>query len=131
MRASITQFPVDTPLLQEQGRVTTMKTKILLPVVLLVIIAVLGGSLVYEIVQRHRAAKGIEQFIIAVSVQSYQGLARGDTDAVKRRLGALVTVQSEHYEQKYGHETGPEFASRLVEAKVIRDEVAATSNPSK
>jgi hypothetical protein len=99
-----------------------MKTKIILPVVLLAIIAVLGSSLIYEIVQRHRAAKGEEQFIIAVGVQSYQSLASGDADAVKRRLAALVTVQSEHYEQKYGQETGTKFAPMLAQAKVIQTE---------
>jgi len=99
-----------------------MKTKIILPVVLLVIIAILGSSLVYEIVLRHRAARGMQQFIIAVSVQSYQGLERGDTDAVKRRLGALVTVQSEYYEHMYGQETETNFAPMLAQARVIRAE---------
>jgi hypothetical protein len=104
-----------------------MKTTILL----LAIIAILGGSLSYEILQRHRAARDQEQFIIALSVQLHQGLEHGDVDAVRRRLGALVTVQSEHYEQKYGRETGTEFAPRLAEAKIIREDFEATSSPTK
>ena len=108
-----------------------MNTKILLPIVLLTIIAILGGSLAYEILQKHRAARGQEQFIIALSVQLHQGLDHGDVDAVKRRLGALVTAQSEHYEQNYGRETGTEFATRLAEAKIIRDDFEATSSPAK
>ena len=99
-----------------------MKTKVLLPIVLLTIIALLGGSLAYEILQRHRAARSQEQFIIALSVQLHQGLERGDIDAVKRRLGALVTAQSEHYEQKYGQETDSKFAPMLAQAKAIKSE---------
>jgi hypothetical protein len=99
-----------------------MKAKIILPIVSLTIIAILGGSLVYEIIQRHRAARAEEQFIIALSVQSYQGLAQGNVQAVKRHLGVLVTVQSLQYEQRYGQETDSKFAPMLAQAKVIQSE---------
>jgi hypothetical protein len=59
---------------------------------LLTIIVILGGSLVYEIAQRHRAARGQVQFEVANFVQLYQNLDRGEVDAAKRRLGALVIV---------------------------------------
>jgi hypothetical protein len=104
---------------------TFMKTQTIILIVSLTIIGILGSCLGYEIVQNHKVEKGWQQIFLAVSVQSYQGLEHGDADAVKRRLGAIVKAQSEYYEQKYGHETGTDFASRLAEAKVIRDEVAA------
>ena len=104
-----------------------MKKKIILPVVLLAVIAILGGSLIYEIVQRHRAARGQTQFELAVFVQLYQSLDRGEMDYAKRRLGALVTVGTEYYEQKYGPETGTKFAPMLSQADTIKAQVAAMS----
>jgi hypothetical protein len=93
-----------------------MKTKI----ALLVVIAVLTSSLVYQIVQRHRAARGQMQFETAVFVQLYQNLDRGEVDAAKRRLGALVTVQSEAYESHFGRDTDAKFAPMLAQAEVIK-----------
>jgi len=98
-----------------------MTTKTLLPISLLLIIAILGSSLVYEIIQRNRDARGDKQFGIAFGVQLYQGLERGDIEGVKRRLGGFVAANSLLYEQQYGHETNTKFALRLVEAKAIRD----------
>jgi hypothetical protein len=96
-----------------------MKTKI----ALLVVIAVLTSSLVYQIVQRHRAARGQMQFETAVFVQLYQNLDRGEVDAAKRRLGALVTVQSDAYESHFGRDTDAKFAPMLAQAKVIKSEI--------
>ena len=95
-----------------------MKTKI----ALLVVIAVLTSSLVYQIVQRHRAARGQMQFETAVFVQLYQNLDRGEVDAAKRRLGALVTVQSDAYESYFGRDTDAKFAPMLAQAKTIKAE---------
>ena len=99
-----------------------MKTKIILPIVLLTIIAILSGLLAHEIVLRHRAARGQMQFETAVFVQLYQNLDRGEVDAAKRRLGALVTVQSDAYEKYFGQETDAKFAPMLAQAKVIKSE---------
>ena len=104
-----------------------MKTKHILPVGLLAIIAVLGSCLVYEIVQNHRAEKGWQQIFISVAVQSYQGLDHGDADAVKQRMGAIAKAQSEHYEQVYGHETATSFAPMLAQADTIKAQVAPMS----
>jgi|GEM_PF-6482845 hypothetical protein len=108
-----------------------MKTKILVPFILLAIIAMLISALAYEIDKSHQDSKHREQFEIAVFVQLYQNLDRGETDATKRRLGALVTVQSDSYEERYGQETDTEFAPRLAEAKVIKTAFKAMSVPSK
>src|SRR3954465_3832683 len=72
-------------LYRASGFIKFMKTKIILPVVLLTIIAILGGWLAYEIVLRHRAARGQMQFETAIFVQLYQNLDRGDVEAAKRR----------------------------------------------
>lgn len=104
-----------------------MKTKILL----LAIIAILTGSLVYEIVLRHRVWRGAQQYQLAVFVQLYQNLDRGDAEAAKRRLGALVTVQSDSYERQYGQETATKFAPMLADANIIKTAFNATSIPSK
>jgi hypothetical protein len=104
-----------------------MKTKIIVPVVLLTIIAVLGGLLVREVVLRHRAARGQMQFETAVFVQLYQNLDRGEVDAAKRRLGALVTVQSDAYVSYFGRDTDTKFAPMLAQADTIKAQVAAIS----
>ena len=99
-----------------------MKTKTILPVVSLTIIAILGGLLAHEIVLRRRAARGQLQFETAVFVQLYQNLDRGEVDAAKRRLGALVTVQSDAYEKYFGRDTDAKFAPMLAQAKTIKAE---------
>ena len=104
-----------------------MKTQTILLIVSLTIVGILGSCLGYEIVQNHKIEKGWQQIFLAVNVQLYQGLEHGDANAIKRHLGAIVTAQSNYYEQKYGHETGTDFAARLAEAKVIKNEVAAKS----
>jgi len=101
---------------------TNMKTIILRPSVLLTIIAILTGFLVYEIHLRHLAWRNHQKFEIAVFDQLFQSLDRGDTQAAKLRLGALVTVTSDYYEQQYGHETDTNFLPRLAEAKIIKAE---------
>ena len=109
-----------------------MKPKIILPVVLLTVIAILGGSLIYEIVQRHREAKGAEQFFIAFSVHNYNGLKQGNVDFVKQRLASFVTSYSLGYEQTYGHETETStFQKILAQAKTIREDYETTNNTSR
>ena len=81
-------------------------------IVSIIIIAILGISLVYEIVQKNQDAKYYKQFAIALDVQLYQGLERGDVEAVKQRLGRFVAANSLLYEQQYGHETDTKFAMR-------------------
>ena len=102
-----------------------MKTTSLILIVLLVIVAILGSCLGYEIVEKNRVLKSANQFILANSVHTYQSLDHGDIGALKQRIGAFVTSHSSEYEQMYGHETGTKFASVLEEAKVIRDKIAS------
>lgn len=104
-----------------------MKRKNLLPLVLIIIIAILGGALIYQVNQKRSMAKWHEQFSISFCVQLYQGLESGEVEVVKRRLGGFVAANSTLYEQKYGHETGTKFAPRLEEAKVIKAGFQATS----
>jgi hypothetical protein len=109
-----------------------MKTKILLPTVLLIIIAILGGSLIYEVIQRHRAAKGEEQFIIALSVHLHNALAQGDVKFAKDKLDSIVTSYSLGYEQTYGQEAETStFQKILAQAKTIRADYETTNNTSR
>ena len=109
-----------------------MKTKNTLPVVLLVIIAVLFGSLIFEVVQRHREAKGAEQFFIAFSVHNYNGLKQGNVDLVKQRLASFVASYSLGYEQTYGHEAETStFQKILAQAKTIREDYETINNTSR
>jgi CDP-diacylglycerol pyrophosphatase len=108
-----------------------MKKQTRLLIVSIIVIAILSSCLGYKVVQSHRAEKFYQQVIISRAVQTYQRLENGDTDALKRDMGGVVKVQSEYYEKTYGSEPDTEFASMLMKAKDIRDEVAATSNPSK
>jgi hypothetical protein len=107
-----------------------MKTKILLPVVLFIIIVILGGSLIYEICDKKKAVENAQkqsvQFFISVGVPLYQGLERGDVEAVKRRLGGDLIANAELYEKTYGHETDPKFSQRLAEVEAIRAEFQTT-----
>ena len=106
-----------------------------IPVILLVIIAILGCSLGYEIVQKNRigkeTAKSWHRFVLTQSVQNYQKLARGDVESVKDILMTLAKVEAEDYVRKYGRETGTKFAANLSEANEIYDEYQATNRSSK
>ena len=116
--------------LDSLGHIThhkNMKTKIIVPVALLTIIALLGGVLAREIAFRNRAIRGQMQFETAVFVQLYQNLDRGELDAAKRRLGALVTVQSDTYVSHFGRDTDTKFAPMLAQADTIKAQVAAIS----
>jgi hypothetical protein len=93
-----------------------MKTKI----ALLVVIAILAISLVYEIVQFHTATLGHAQFELAVFTQLYHNLDRGEVDAAKQRLGALVTVTVDGIQHYYGQQADAKFALMLPDAKVIK-----------
>ena len=95
----------------------------MLLVVLLAIIAILSSSLIYEIVQKHKTEKRSQQFFIALGVVLYQGLERGDVEAVKRRIGGDVASAALIYEQQYGHEVDTKFAPRLGEAMIIKEEM--------
>ena len=100
-----------------------MKTKIILPVALLTIIAILGGLLAREIAFRNSSTRAKLGFETAVFVQLYQNLDRGETDAAKRRLGALVAVTSDAYEQYFGTETDTKFAPMLAQANTIKSQI--------
>jgi hypothetical protein len=93
-----------------------MRTKI----AMLVVIVVLTGSLVYQIAQSHRATLGHAQFDLAVFTQLYQSLDRGEVDATKQRLGALVTSTVDGIQQHYGPDSDTKFALMLPDAKVIK-----------
>jgi hypothetical protein len=108
-----------------------MKTKNILPVVLLTIIAMLGSSLGYVLVQKHRVSKFWEQAYITLNVEYYHDLQRGDVDEVKQLSGAKAIVQSEGYERLYGHGSDTKFAQTLAEAKAIKTEWDATKGASK
>ena len=100
---------------------------IISPVVSLVIIAILGGSLLYETFQRHQDVKNNKRFFISLGVQLYQGLQQGDVTSVKRRLGGDIAANALLYEQQYGPETDTRFAMRLSQAKDIGAEVHAAN----
>jgi hypothetical protein len=106
---------------------SAMTTKSVLPAALIVIIAILGGLLTYEIIQRRQDQRGSKQFAIALGVKLYQGLESGDVEAVKRRIGGFVAANALLYEQEYGHETGKKFANVLSEAADIRASFQAPS----
>jgi hypothetical protein len=99
-----------------------MKASTLLPSVLFVIIVILTGTLIHEKVKERHNWKGQLQFEIAVFVQLHQNLDQGKVDAARKRLGALVTVQSDYYEKTYGHETDTNFAPMLAQAKIIQEQ---------
>jgi hypothetical protein len=105
------------------------------PVILLVIIAMLGCALGYEIVQKNsigkETAKSWHRFVLTQSVQNYQDLARGDVESVKGTLMVLAKVEAEDYVTKYGRETGTKFAACLSKANEIYNEYQATNRPSK
>ncbi len=107
--------------------------KILLPVILLVIIVILTGSLIYEVHQKNVALgnlqKGWEQTIITACVRDHQDLDRGDIDKVKVDLMLLADVSAQSYEARYGRETGTKFATNLSEAFAIYDAYQATNRP--
>jgi hypothetical protein len=115
-----------------------MKSKIALPVVLFAIIAALAASLIYEVVQRKRAeaqrqaledqVKGDARMFIALGLKFYEGLAQGDVEAVKQRLGGDLAANALLYEQKYGGDTGSGFASSLAEAKAIGEKIYPMNN---
>jgi len=104
-----------------------MKTKIILPIVSLAIIAILGGLLAHEVALRHRALKNQLQYETEVFVQLYQNLDRGEVESTKQRLGALVTTRSGYYKQYFSHETDIQFAPTLAEADVIKAKVSTKS----
>jgi hypothetical protein len=104
-----------------------MKTKI----TLLAVIAILAGALVYQAIQSHRATLGHAQFDLAVFTQLYHNLDRGEVDAAKQRLGALVTVTVDGIQQHYGQEADTKFALMLPDAKVIKTAFETKSSLSK
>ena len=105
--------------------------KILLPIVLFVIIAILGCALGYEVVQKNRIGKDWNQFIITTCVRDYQDLDHGDVDKVKVDLMLIADVSAQSYVASYGHETGTKFAPSLSKAFAIYDAYQATNRSTK
>ena len=108
-----------------------MKAKLLSPVVLVSVILILAACLTYQSIRWHHAARNLAQYQLALSVSFYQTLERGEVETLQRRLGALVTSQSEYYERRFGQNADPKFAPRLSEAQGIRDAHRAKLNQSK
>jgi len=109
--------------------------KMLLPVILLVVIVMLTGSLVYEIHQknaiRDSLQKGWEQSIITTCVRDYQELDRGGIDKVKVDLMLLANVSAKAYVRNFGREADAKFAPSLSAAFSIYDTYQATNRPAK
>ena len=104
--------------------------KLLLPVVLLVIIAILGCALHYEVVQKNyeivqknkigaETAKSWQQYVITQGLQNYKDLEHGDIDIVKENLMAATIVYAKYYAGKFGKETGTKFAASLSESLAL------------
>ena len=111
--------------------------KILLPVILLVIIAILGCALHYEVVQKNyeivqkneeiiqknkigaETAKSWQQYVITQGLQNYKDLEHGDIDTVKENLMAATIVYAKYYAGKFGMETGTKFAASLSESLAL------------
>jgi hypothetical protein len=105
--------------------------KTILPVVLLIIIAILGCTLGYEIVHKNRIEKetdkGWHQYEITRAVQYYKDLDHGDVDKVKVHLMLGAKLEAEVYVKAYGREKGTEFSTNLSEANEIYDTYQATN----
>jgi hypothetical protein len=121
-----------------------MKTNIILPVVLLIVIAILGILLGYEITHRHSSAegadieqarkqgfetalRGCEQVIINLNVLAYHDAERGDVDGLKRRLVKLLADESYNYTARYGTERSTNFVPILADAKAIAGTLSQTN----
>jgi len=101
-----------------------MKAKLIIPTLVVIIIA-LGTALAYQAIQNRQAWRNQQQFELAIFTTLYQGLNHGETDFAKRRLGILVSLQTDAYQKLYGRETGTKFAPMLEQANAIKAEVAA------
>ena len=106
--------------------------KILLPVLLLVIIAILGCALRYEVVQKNHeivlkskigaeTAKSWQRYVITQDLQNYKDLEHGDIDTVKENLMAATIVYAKYYRGKFGSGTGTKFAATLSESLALGD----------
>ena len=97
--------------------------KIIVPVVSLVIIAILGCALRYEIFQKNRigaeTAKSWQEYVITQGLQNYKDLEHGDIDTVKENLMAATVVYAKYYEGKFGSGTGTKFAATLSESLAL------------
>jgi len=102
-----------------------------LPFVLGAIIALLISALAYQIDQNRRTVLGHAQFELAVFTQLYQNLDRGEEDAARQRLGALVTTTVDGLQQHYGPAADTRFALMLPAAKTIKTNFAAQCRPAK
>jgi hypothetical protein len=109
--------------------------KYILPVVLLVIIGILTGSLIYEVHQKNVALgslqKGWEQTTITTCVRDYQVLARGDIEKAKVDLMLIANVSAKAYVYKYGHEADAKFAPSLSAAFSIYDTYQTTNRAAR
>ena len=103
--------------------------KIAIPVILIIIIAVLGCALRYEIVQKKRAVdaavaanqKDWVMSAVSDSLRSYEALDRGDVAKVKERMMLMANVSAKDYEYICGHATDAKFAADIKEAYAILD----------
>jgi hypothetical protein len=100
--------------------------KIIMPVVLLTVIAILGCVLRYEIVQKNKigaeTAKSWQQSIIKMCVQDYKDLNRGDVEAVEKNLMENGNVYAKYYVKTFGNAAGTKFAKTLSEGLALYDE---------
>jgi len=119
------------------GHITRfLKTNIILPVILLIIIAILGGALGYEIPHRSGSDRDAdikqareqgfrsglragEQVIINMNVQAYHDLESGNIDGLKRSIVTFLANESYNYTLRYGPEKSTNFVTILAEAKAI------------
>jgi len=104
--------------------------KILVPVVLLVIIAILGCALRYEVVQKNHemvqknrigaeTAKSWQEYVITQGLQNYKDLDHGDIDTVKENVMAATVVYAKYYQSKFGSGAGTKFAATLSESLAL------------
>ena len=113
--------------------------KIAIPVILIIIIAILGCALRYEIVQKKRAvdaavaANEKEWMMSAVtdSLRNYEALDRGDISKVKEHLMLLANVSAKGYTARFGKATDDKFAADLSEAFRILDAYQAANKQAR
>ncbi len=103
-------------------------------VVLVVIVAILGCALGYEIVQKKRAVAQLQEewlkSAVSDSLRAYEQLDRGDVAKVKEHLMLIANVSAKGYEYSHGREPGTKFDKDIAEAYAILDEYQATNKLS-
>ena len=100
---------------------------------MIIIIAILGCALRYEIVQKKRAveaavaAQNKDWLMGAVtdSLRNYEALDRGDIAKVKESMMLMANVCAKGYIADFGNTTNTKFAADLSEALRVLDEYQA------